>query len=145
MALADYLARDGYRRVPLARNGLGHFHAAGSLDGRPVAVLIDTGAASTLVSLALARELGLALVKLPITGGGAGGTNLEIFHAPNAQLTLGDVVLRPRALMAMDLAHVNQALAMKGESPVEAILGVDVFDTQAAVIDYGSSSLFLKE
>jgi len=34
---------------------------------------------------------------------------------------------------------------MKGAAPVEAILGVDVFDRQKAVIDYGSSSLFLKD
>ena len=35
--------------------------------------------------------------------------------------------------MAMDLTHVNAALALKGES-----------ESQAAVIDYASSSLFLK-
>jgi hypothetical protein len=29
--------------------------------------------------------------------------------------------------------------------PIEAILGVDVFFAQEAVIDYGTSSLFLKE
>jgi hypothetical protein len=45
----------------------------------------------------------------------------------------------------MDLNHVNAALAQKGTSPVDAILGVDVFDAQAAVIDYGSSSLFLRD
>jgi hypothetical protein len=32
----------------------------------------------------------------------------------------------------------------KGTTPVEAILGVDVFERHAAVIDYGSSSLSLK-
>lgn len=45
----------------------------------------------------------------------------------------------------MDLSHVNAALAMKGATPVEAVLGVDVFAGQKAVIDYGSSSLFLKD
>ncbi len=57
-----------------------------------------------------------------------------------------DVLLdtRPRALLAMDLTHVNQSLALKGEAPVDVILGADVFEAQAAVIDYGSSSLFLK-
>jgi hypothetical protein len=44
----------------------------------------------------------------------------------------------------MDLTHVNQSLALKGESPVDVILGADVFEAHAAVIDYGSSSLFLK-
>jgi hypothetical protein len=44
----------------------------------------------------------------------------------------------------MDLAHVNQSLSLTGESPVDVILGADVFEAHAAVIDYGSLSLFLK-
>jgi hypothetical protein len=44
----------------------------------------------------------------------------------------------------MDLSHVNQALALKGSTPVDAILGVDVLEAHSAVIDYGSSSLYLK-
>ena len=44
----------------------------------------------------------------------------------------------------MDLTHVNQALALKGEAAVDVILGADVFEAQAAVIDYGSASLYLK-
>jgi hypothetical protein len=109
-----------------------------------VAVLIDTGAASTVVSLALARELGLTLTKLEMRGGGAGGVGLEIFHLTDATLSLGEVQPRCRALLAMDLGHVNQSLALKGEAPVDVVLGADVFEAQAAVIDYGSSSLFLK-
>src|SRR5436305_1653986 len=118
MGLAEFLLQSGYRQVPLSRNGLGHFHAAGALEGRPVAVLIDTGAASTLVRLDLAQQLGLALTKLPHRGGGAGGVTLDVYHVREGALTLGGVRPRPRALMAMDLAHVNQALAMKGEGPV---------------------------
>jgi len=109
-----------------------------------VAVLIDTGAASTVVSLALAREHRLALNKLDMKGGGAGGADLEVYHLVDGTLSLGDVQPQPRALLAMDLAHVNHALALKGEAPVDVILGADVFEAQAAVIDYGSSSLFLK-
>jgi hypothetical protein len=45
----------------------------------------------------------------------------------------------------MDLGHVNGAFARKGASPIDAILGVDAFDAHAAVIDYGSNSLFLRD
>jgi hypothetical protein len=44
MSLPAFLQTAGYRRIPLSRNGVGHFEAA-----------------STVVSLGLARELGLAL------------------------------------------------------------------------------------
>jgi hypothetical protein len=145
MSLSSFLEREGYRRVPLARNGVGHFEASGTLAGRAIRVLVDTGAASTVVSLSLARELGLEVVSLGRHGGGAGGAQLEIFQLHGAELDLDGAHPKPTALYAMDLSHVNAALAMKGTTPVEAILGVDVFDRQKAVIDYGSSSLFLKD
>lgn len=145
MSLASHLEAERFRRVPLSRTGVGHFEAAGTLNGRPVRVLIDTGAAGTIVSLALARELGLNSEPLAQCGTGAGGTNLEVFRIDGAELRLGEVVPRPSALLAMDLVHVNTALAQKGVAPVDVILGVDVFDAQSAVIDYGSASLFLRD
>jgi len=144
MMLSAFLSNAGFRQVALSRSGLGHFHTAGSLSGHSVIVLIDTGAASTVVSLALARELDLALTKLDWKGGGAGDAQMDIFHLTDAKLSLGDVQPRYRALFAMDLTHVNQSLALKGEAPVDVVLGADVFEAQSAVIDYGSSSLFLK-
>ena len=45
----------------------------------------------------------------------------------------------------MDLSHVDDALAQQGAASVDAILGVDVYEAQAAVIDYGSASLFLRD
>ena len=145
VSLSQFLECEGYRQVPLTRNGAGHFVTGGSLAGRPILVLIDTGANATIVSLPLARDLGLSLISEGHTGGGAGGTKLETFKLEAASLTLDHVVPHPKALYAMDLNHVNAALALKGAPPVDVILGVDVFERQAAVIDYGSSSLFLKD
>jgi predicted aspartyl protease len=145
MTLKAFLEAEGYRRIPLQRNGVGHFEAAGSLASRSIRVLVDTGAASTVVSLSLARELGLNVASLGRMGGGAGGVQLEIFKLHDTALELDGLKPRPVALYAMDLSHVNAALVLKGAAPVEAILGVDVFDRQKAVIDYDSSSLFLKD
>ena len=145
MSLSEFLAREGYRRVELERNGVGHFEARGTLGGRAIRVLVDTGAASTVISLSLACELGLEVTSLGRLGGGAGGARLEIFELGGADLELDGAHPKPTALYAMDLSHVNAALAMKGASPVEAVLGADVFVRQKAVIDYGSSSLFLKD
>lgn len=145
LQLAEFLAQSGYRRIPLERSGLGHFHAPGSLRDRVVSVLVDTGAGCTLVSLALARELGVALTLHPGKGGGAGGASMDIYEVQGAKLELAEMSIRPRCLLAMDLTHANEALALQGAGPVEAIMGLDVFEAHAAVIDYGSQSLFLRE
>ena len=91
MKLDVYLGKENYQQVPLSRSSLGHFHTPGSLNGHPVVVLIDTGAASTVVDLGSAHDLGLTANKLAVTGGGAGGASLEIYDLPNAKLMLGEV------------------------------------------------------
>jgi hypothetical protein len=143
--LSEFLAQAGYRRILLQRSGVGHFHAPGSLRGRAVSVLVDTGAGCTLVSLALARELNLSLSLSTDKGGGAGGVDMDVYVVDNDRLELAEVSIRPRSLLAMDLTHANEALALQGAGPVEAIMGLDVFEEHAAVIDYGSQSLFLRE
>ncbi len=145
MDLEFYLGEEKYQRIPLSKSGLGHFHTAGSINGHPVVVLIDTGAASTVVDLHSAHNLGLTANKLTMTGGGAGGANLKIYDLPDAVLLLGGIKPRLRVLLAMDLAHVNEALSLRGESRVDVVLGADVLEIQQAIIDYGSSSLFLKQ
>ena len=144
MSLVEFLAQNGYTRVPLSRSGIGHFHTDGTLDGRAVSVLVDTGAASTVFSLDIAREMGLALSKLDMYGGGAGAAQLEVYMIQQASFRLGALTPRTAALLAMDLTHVNQAAALRGSGPIDAVLGADVLEAHSAVIDYGSSSLYLK-
>ena len=145
MSLASFLKAAGFRRVPLSRTGVGHFEVAGSLNDHLIRVLIDTGAASTIASLSRVREFGLQIEPLERCGAGAGGVNLQVFRVEGAELRLGDVVPKLATLLAMDLTHVNLALAQKGVDPVDVILGVDVFEAHEAVIDYGSASLFLRD
>ena len=45
--------------IEIRRGGDGHYHWPGSINGREVDFLIDTGATGTAISAALARELGL--------------------------------------------------------------------------------------
>lgn len=144
MQLSEFLTAAGYRQVPLQRSEVGHFHAPASLRGRSVSVLVDTGADCTLVSLALARELNLSLSLLPDKGGGAGSSAMDVYVVDDASLDLAELPIRPQSLVAMDLSHANAALTANGMAPIEAILGQDVFERHAAVIDYGSRSLFLR-
>ena len=144
MTLAEFLEQNGYTRVPLSRSGIGHFHTEGTLNGRPMSVLVDTGAGSTVFSLDIARELGLRLTKLEMRGGGAGAAELDVYGIREARFRLGQLMPKLGMLLAMDLTHVNQAASLRRSGPIDAVLGADVLEAHSAVIDYGSSSLFLK-
>lgn len=143
MSLVEFLERSGYARVRLSRSGVGHFHAEGSLDGRAVSVLVDTGAGGTVFSLDVVREMNLPTTKLSMYGGGAGAAQLEVHQIEGARFVIGDITPKVGALLAMDLSHVNKAAALRGSGPIDAVLGADVLEAHAAVIDYGSSSLYL--
>ncbi len=142
--LVEFLNQNGYVQIPLSRSGVGHFHTDGMLNDRQISVLIDTGASSTIFSFDLASQMNLPMAKLQMFGGGAGAAQMEIHQIHEARFLIGAVTPKVRALLTMDLSHVNQALALKGSSPVDAVLGADILEAHSAVIDYGSSSLYLK-
>lgn len=141
--LAEFLTARGYQAVPLTRSGVGHFHTSGSLNGRPVEVLVDTGAACTVVSMSVVRALGLQSEWLNREAGGAGGA-LDQFRVDGADLRLGSFRPRLAGPVGLDFEQVNAPLRAQGSAEVDVILGVDVFDAHAAVIDYPSQCLFLK-
>lgn len=140
--LTDFLTARGYVRVPLTRSGVGHFHTTGTLNGRPVEVLVDTGAACTVVAMSVVQELGLRSEWIDGDAGGAGGP-LDQFRIDGADLRLGSFVPRVAGPIGLDFEQVNAPLRAQGSAEVDVILGVDVFDAHAAVIDYSSQSLFL--
>ena len=144
MSLVEFLLRNGYTRVPLSKSGIGHFHTDGTLNGRAVSVLVDTGAGGTVLSLDIARAMGLALTKLEMQGGGAGAAQLDVYRIHEASLRLGEITPKVSELLALDLTHVNRAAELRGSDPIDAVLGADALEAHAAVIDYGSSSLYLK-
>lgn len=141
--LHHFLERQGYVRIPLLRSGVGHFHTAGTLNGRAVEVLVDTGASCTVVAMALVQALGLQSEFIDSGAGGAGGP-MDQFHVHGGVLSLGTFTPKVAGLVGLDFEQVNAPLRAQGSTEVDVILGADVFDAHAAVIDYASLSLFLK-
>lgn len=142
--LAEFLTARGYRRLPLTRSAVGHFHTAGTLNGRPVEVMVDSGASCTVVAMSVVRELGLRSEWLDNGAGGAGGA-LDQFRIDGAELRLGTFAPRLAGPVGLDFENVNAPLRAQGSAEVDVILGADAFDAHAAVIDYAGQSLFLRE
>ena len=140
--LADFLADRGYVPLPLTRSAVGHFHTEGTLNGVRVEILVDTGASCSVVAMSLVQTLGLKAELAEDDAGGAGGAMAQ-FVISGAVLRLGSFVPRMSCLAGMDFEHINAALAARGSGTVDMILGVDVFVSHAAIIDYASQTLYL--
>ena len=72
--------------VEIRRGSDGHYHWPGTVDGRPVDFLVDTGATRSALPAAMARELGLPVIGEQ-TSSTAGGM-------VQAQVVTGDLVLQ---------------------------------------------------
>ncbi|MBD1549841.1 retropepsin-like aspartic protease family protein [Pseudomonas typographi] len=81
----------GYVQVSLQANRQGHFVASGRIDGRPVMLMLDTGATEVAVPEGVARELGLAK-GLPVVLSTANG-RVEGFRSRLRELQVGDIHL----------------------------------------------------
>jgi len=144
MVLAEFLSHHGFRRHTLVRNQIGHLQLVGLLQNAPVDILLDTGAASTVVDLSYCTAKGIPTRETGKLGGGAGGITLAIHALDGATLSLDGYVLRSDGIYAVDLTHVNEGLVTKGASRVQGVLGADVLTYHQAVIDYATMSLFLR-
>lgn len=141
--LADFLNGRGYRQLTLTRSIVGHFHIQGTLNGHPVEILVDTGAACTCVALSLVRALGISCERIDDAAGGAGGA-FEQFRVDGADLRLGSFSPQIDSIAGFDFEHVNAPLRAHGSAEVNMILGMDIFNAHGAVIDYETQSLFLR-
>jgi len=98
--------------IEIARGPDGHYHWPGSINGRQVDFLVDTGATSTAISAALARELQLEVLR-SVQSSTAGG--MVSGHVVRADVALAGGVAAQRL-------HII-ALPALGERP---LLGMDV-------------------
>ena len=142
-ALAEFLSQHGFYRHSLVRNQIGHLQLVGLLHNTPVDILVNTGAASTVVDLSYCRSKGIPTRDTGKLGGGAGGITLAIYALDGATLSLDGHPLRSDGIYAIDLTHVNEGLVTKGACRVHGVLGADVLTYHQAVIDYATMSLFL--
>lgn len=80
--------------VRLLRNRAGHYVAEGEINGRTVTFLLDTGATSVALPLALGRELGLkrgAAITLMTANGSATGYETRLARVKLGAIELNDV------------------------------------------------------
>jgi len=128
--------------VPVHLNTAGlHELRVGLPDGSEARFLLDTGAATTVIDVGLARRLELSV--------GSSGSAFGLGGAVSAQLaddlvfTLGGTDLPARDVGVIDLAPINDVLGTALVPPVQGILGLDVLRDHGAVLDVGRQELRL--
>ena len=117
--------------IEIARSPDGHYHWPGRINGRQVDFLVDTGATSTAISTALARELQLDTLG-SVRSNTAGGV-------VSGQVVRADVALEGG--VAAERLHLT-ALPGLGERP---LLGMDVLGRLRWTQDAGVLRIELRQ
>ncbi len=146
-AIAELLSRHGFRRFMMSRTQVGHLKLGGHLDGRPIDIVLDTGAAKTIVDLSYCRSEGIAVTDTGQPGAGAvgaGNATVSVYTLGDAQLILEGLPVSSDGIFAIDMTFTNQKLMMKGIDPIRAVVGQDVLRYHQAVIDYATLAPFSK-
>ena len=140
---ADVLKRDGYVGVRLQRNPLGLFVVAVRINHLPARLILDTGAAHTILARSEAERF-CELSPTDATASGVEGAPQNYEAGVIERLTLGRVALLHVNFIAVDLAHVNQAIVAQGGERIDGLLGADLLSRRNAVIDYRDATLYVE-
>ena len=118
----------------------------GRINGRPVRLILDTGASHCFIDTELIRQLEDAKIK-PTNKNeikiGIGGNDIESDITRINELKLGRAQFPAMEVHTLDLSNVNESYRAAGYKPIQGILGCDFLYRHNAVIDMQKRQLTL--
>jgi hypothetical protein len=136
-AVERALTGNRYRQVPVGRSGAGYLWVAGELGGRPLRLLLDTGAPNTCLDRARVAAPRQGWQERPMGG-------RSYFFCRTEGLRVGELWAGNVWVPHHDLSELNRAVSWYGEPPFDGILGADVLRAHDAVIVYSTPALYLR-
>jgi predicted aspartyl protease len=130
--------------VPLGRTEhSGHMLAFATSGGRPLRLVIDSGAERSVLSLRTAEAMKLKLTNSQIMIGDADDANKHPKEAALPNVRLGQALLSRIPVLVLPLEEVFKSLGAGSRYHVDGILGADVLARRGGVIDLAADLLYL--
>jgi len=111
--------------------------ADGTINGRPVEFLLDTGAGMATIDRAYARSIGIAEGQKVEARGSGGAVEAELVSG--IALTIGGITLTDVTAMIIDMSVVSKGIGR----PVPVVLGRELFDNAALTFEWAQSRMIL--
>jgi predicted aspartyl protease len=138
-SLRDSLVRAGYTRVSLKRIARGHITVDGRIDRNEVKLIVDTAAPTSYLDRERVANFG------PIWGShDIDPERLQLVRSATVDaFALGAFRVGSLTVKDSPLDACNRDRTLRGEEPVDGLLGADVLRSCGAIIDCESEGLFL--
>lgn len=132
--------------IPLGRTGRsGHLLAFATAGGRPLRLVIDSGAERSVLSRRTAEAMKLKLTESQTLIDGADNANKRPKEAVLLNVRLGQALVTRLPVLVLPLEEVFKSLGEGGRYHVDGILGADILEQRGGVIDVAADSLYLTE
>jgi predicted aspartyl protease len=142
--IEESFRRSGYSIIALKRNGLSHLGVDGSIGGRPVQMLIDTGAWVTTLDRTEAKTLGLKVKDLSAEAVGASGARADLDMVTLGTLKIGNYDVPPVRVGVVNLPRGSGDTKTPDGVKWVGLLGPEVLAFNGALIDCHAAKMYLK-
>ncbi len=123
-----------------------HIVVRAKIEGKPLNVLIDTGASHSCFDLAFIKNLNPEISMEDNDGlnVGVGTSDFESKLSTINDFRMGRFLLKQYDVVLLDMSNINQAYEMMHKPLIHGIIGSDFLMKYKALIDYGERVLVLQ-
>jgi predicted aspartyl protease len=133
----------GMFRVPLILTGQNSAIVEMTLNGKPIVLLLDTGAQGTVMDLATATSLGVKSTASPMFNHGVGAGRVAIRQSEIITLNMSGFEAHV-APSLQDFSALMMSWNQRGGKKICGLLGYDVLHTYGAIIDLNEGAMYLR-
>jgi predicted aspartyl protease len=134
----------GFHKMPIYVSEDYNLFVNSSINGTRTRLLVDTGAVVTTLHLPFVRQLHIPYYETSITSSGINRREDAVEVARVRKLSVGSVDLFGKAIGVADLNWLFPENNSRRSQPVGGLLGAELLESNHAVIDFGTRTLYLK-
>jgi hypothetical protein len=134
----------GLSSVPIHVSEGYNLYVDGAINGAPARLMVDTGAAATLLHRSFIKRMKIPLRDTPFTSAAVNLKVRDVQIARIRRLSVGSVDIVGRNVGVIDLGGLIHGGLLSGKPPVAGLLGGELLRRHHGIIDFGARRLYLR-
>lgn len=133
-----------FKLVSLQDDGY-HCLVNGLVNGRPLMLVLDTGASRSCFDIDLIKEIihETEIKTNDSMTSGVGSNSVSSIITKIKEFRISDLLIKNYQAVGIDMGHIHHAYSVAGLPRIEGILGADILTKYKAVIDFRKRKIVL--